>query len=154
MSAYMGAGSVRVGVQVQGCPLVNTTSKRKIKERVMYVCTVLSQVAALILHMSDLIAVSVDCLHVLQPARSPGTTPALTTPFCKRRWQSLLLSSSKPHIYLLIPVFVRSVSCHLFQFHLALNAWLNVGYYSSQFRTTSNFCKVIHNCPPPFQYKF
>lgn len=37
MSAYMGAGSVRIGVQVQGCPLVNTTSRRKIKERVMYV---------------------------------------------------------------------------------------------------------------------
>lgn len=128
----------------------------------MYVCTVVSQVAALILHMSDLIAVSVDCLHVLQPARSPGTTPALTTPFCKRRWQSLLLSSSKPHIYLLIPVFVRLVSCHLFQFHLAphgfvredLSRVLNVGYYSSQFRTTSNLCKVIHNCPPPSNINF
>lgn len=31
MSAYMGAGSV------QGCPLVNTRSRREIKERVMYV---------------------------------------------------------------------------------------------------------------------
>lgn len=37
MTAYMGAGSVRVGVQAQGCPLVNTTSRREIKERVMYV---------------------------------------------------------------------------------------------------------------------
>lgn len=111
---------------------VNTTNRRKIKECLMYVGSLLlwgwwvpeSQVAAQILHMSDLTGVSVDCLHVLQPARYPATTPALTTPLAttspllSRTFIYLFLSRLRPLLVSALVLFVRFVRCCLFQFRL------------------------------------
>lgn len=129
MSAYMGAGSMRVGVQVQGCPLVNTTSRREIKERVMYVlyCCVpgRSSDPAHERSHSRVCWLSTRFTAGPLPRNYPGAHNAvLQTPLAiaSPLISSPLLFYSKPHIYLLIPVFVRLVSCHLFQFHLPSTA--------------------------------